>query len=307
MTGQITPVACPAENNRRHTTHAPSPDFQGKLTQLKSFHRRAERPAPPPRTANPAAADRHGLTRLDSLLTQKGLAPSRTSAQRMILAGRVRIDGVTAHKAAHEVHDNALLEVTPDENDRFVSRGGLKLAGALQHTALAVLGMTCLDIGQSTGGFTDCLLQTGAQHVVGVDVGHSQLHPRLLSDQRVTAIEGINCRTLTADDLGTAFPANGFDFIVGDLSFISLTLILPHLPALLATNGNMLLLVKPQFEVGPENIGKGGIVRNPALYGGVEKKLRQCAHDHKLTVRSWLNSPITGGDGNHEFFIWLSK
>jgi 23S rRNA (cytidine1920-2'-O)/16S rRNA (cytidine1409-2'-O)-methyltransferase len=225
----------------------------------------------------------------------------------MILAGRVRVDGVTALKSAHEVHRDVLLEITPDQNDRFVSRGGLKLAGALQQIIFNIDGMNCLDVGQSTGGFTDCLLQAGAQFVVGVDVGHGQLHPRLASDQRVATIEGINCRTLTADDLGANFPANGFDLIVGDLSFISLTLILPQLPALLASNGNMLLLVKPQFEVGPENIGKGGIVRNPALYSGVEKELRQCAHNHKLTVKSWLSSSITGGDGNHEFFIWLSK
>lgn len=273
---------------------------------MKSFHRRAERPAPPPSPTAPLV-DRHGLTRLDSLLTQRGLAPSRTAAQRMILAGRVRVDGVTAHKAALEMHEQAQIEITPDEDDRFVSRGGLKLAGALSQTTIKIPDTLCLDIGQSTGGFTDCLLQAGAQHVVGVDVGHGQLHPRLIADQRVTAIEGVNCRSLTAAILAPAFPTKGFDVIVGDLSFISLTLVLPHLPVLLAPGGHLLLLVKPQFEVGASNVGKGGIVRNSALYGDVEKKFRQCAKDLGLSVRSWLSSPITGGDGNHEFFIWLNK
>ncbi len=223
----------------------------------------------------------------------------------MILAGRVKLDGVTVRKAAHETFAQALIEITADENDRFVSRGGLKLAGALKGTALNVGGMDCLDIGQSTGGFTDCLLQAGAQRVVGVDVGHGQLHARLASDRRVTALEGINCRALTAEALGSALPENGFDLIVGDLSFISLTLILPNLPALLRHNGSLLLLVKPQFEVGPENVGKGGIVRDPALYRRVEAKLRENARNLGLTVAAWLDSPITGGDGNREFFIWL--
>ena len=245
--------------------------------------------------------------RLDSLLTQKGLAPSRTAAQRMIQAGRVLLDGNPALKAALEVTADARVEVVADADDRFVSRGGLKLAGALAATGLPVVGKTCLDIGQSTGGFTDCLLQAGARHVVGVDVGHGQLHPRLADDPRVRALEGINCRTLSAAVLGPAFPASGFDLIVGDLSFISLTLILPNLPALLADGGHLLLLVKPQFEVGAGKVGKGGIVRDAALYGDVERKLRQCARDNGLVVRGWLDSPITGGDGNREFFIWLNK
>jgi 23S rRNA (cytidine1920-2'-O)/16S rRNA (cytidine1409-2'-O)-methyltransferase len=274
---------------------------------LKSFHRRAQRPAPSPPPDDKPTVDRHGLIRLDSLLTQKGLAPSRTAAQRMIQAGRVRLDGLPALKAALEVSDDARPEVIADVDDRFVSRGGLKLAGALGQTALDVRGMTCLDIGQSTGGFTDCLLQAGAQHVVGVDVGHGQLHPQLAADRRVTAIEGTNCRTLTAATLGPAFPEKGFDLIVGDLSFISLTLILPNLPPMLANGGHLLLLVKPQFEVGAGKVGKGGIVRNNALFGEVESKLRQCARDNGLVVRDWLDSPIAGGDGNREFFIWLNK
>ena len=141
----------------------------------------------------------------------------------------------------------------------------------------------------------------------GVDVGHDQLHSQLRDHPAVTAIEGINCRALTAADLGDAIPAGGFDLIVGDVSFISLTLILPQLPPLLAAHGDLLMLVKPQFEVGPGNLSKGGIVRDPARYGEVEQKLRNSAQNLGLTVKAWLDSPITGGDGNREFFIWLNK
>ena len=224
----------------------------------------------------------------------------------MIAAGRVAAPGGIVTRAALELPRETPLTVTADLDDRFVSRGGVKLAGALAITGLDVAGRHCLDVGQSTGGFTDCLLQADARQVVGVDVGHGQLHPRLLADSRVTAFEGINCRALVAADLGDALPANGFDLIVGDLSFISLTLILPQLPPLQAAHGGLLLLVKPQFEVGPGNIGKGGIVRDPTLHDEVEGKLRQCAASLGLTVRAWFASPITGGDGNREFFIWLN-
>ncbi len=133
------------------------------------------------------------------------------------------------------------------------------------------------------------------------------MRAQLRCDPAVTAIEGINCRALTRADLGKAFPSGGFDLIVGDVSFISLTLVLPQLPPLLADDGDLLLLVKPQFEVGPGNVGKGGIVRDPSLYQEVETRLRKCAATLGLTVRGWLDSPIAGGDGNREFFIWLKK
>ena len=271
---------------------------------MNSFHARQTKPrlSPPPAHKQPA-----GVARVDVLLVQRGLAASRTMAQRLIESGRVACDGGVVARASLELPPEAVLTVTDDDSDRYVSRGGLKLAGALAQTGIAVAGKTCLDVGQSTGGFTDCLLQAGAAHVVGIDVGHGQLHPRLRHDQRVTASEGINARALTAADLGPAFPAGGFDLIVGDLSFISLTLVLPQLPALLAAHGDLLLLVKPQFEVGPDNIGKGGIVRDPALYIEVETKLRHCAASLGLTVRAWFDSTITGGDGNREFFIWLNK
>ena len=277
---------------------------------MNSFHARQggrpqqakadEKPAKPP-------VDRHGLLRADALLVQQGRVTSRTQAQRLILEGRVLLDGKAIAKPSLELPSDTALTVTADDSDRYVSRGGLKLAGALAHTGLDVHDKTCLDIGQSTGGFTDCLLQAGATKVVGVDVGHGQLHARLKNDVRVTALEGINCRALTAADLGEALPAGGFDLIVGDVSFISMALVLPQLPALLATNGNLLLLIKPQFEVGPDNIGKGGIVREPALYREVEARFLEIARKLGLTAKAWLDSPITGGDGNREFFIWLNQ
>lgn len=271
---------------------------------MNSFHARQKKPRPPrePSYERPA-----GVVRADALLVAQKLAPSRTAAQWLIKEGRVSWAGGLISKPALDLPEGTVLTVAPDPEADYVSRGGVKLAGALAACGLTVDGKTCLDVGQSTGGFTDCLLQAGARHVVGVDVGHGQLHGKLRADPRVTALEGINCRALAAADLDTALPAAGFELIVGDVSFISLTLILPQLPALLAKDGDLLLLVKPQFEVGPEHIGKGGIVRDPALYHQVERKLRDCARDLGLTVKAWLDSPITGGDGNREFFIWLNK
>ncbi len=225
------------------------------------------------------------MARADQLLVESGLAASRTAAQRLIAAGRVSWPGGIVKKPALDLPSETTLTVQDDPEDRFVSRGGLKLAGALAATGILVSTKRCLDVGQSTGGFSDCLLQAGAGHVVGVDVGHGQLSRRLFGEARLTALEGINCRNLTAADLGEHFPAEGFDLIVGDVSFISMTLILPQLPALLAADGDILVLVKPQFEVGPENIGKGGIVRAPALYGEVENKLRKTAQNLGLTVK----------------------
>ncbi len=274
---------------------------------MNSFHRRSSRPATPPDANAERTIERHGMSRLDSLLVSRGLAPSRTAAQRMIAAGRVSLNGAPLLKPAHELAPDSPLHIAPDDNDRFASRGGLKLAGALAKTGVAVTGKNCLDVGQSTGGFTDCLLQAGAQQVVGVDVGHGQLATKLKADPRVVALEGINCRALSAEDLGAALPTGGFDLIVGDVSFISMTLILPQLPVLLAEQGDLLLLIKPQFEVGPANIGKGGIVRNPACYRELEAKYLEFARNIGLTVSGWFDSPITGGDGNREFFIWLKK
>ncbi len=284
---------------------------------MKSFHRRTSRPAPPPAAAAVSAAAAHpGSLRADQLLVERGLAPSRTTAQRLIEAGRVIGAAGPVAKPSTLVYREDPLAVLPagDENeDRYVSRGGLKLAGALAHTGVDVRGRRCLDVGQSTGGFTDCLLQAGAAHVVGVDVGHDQLHPKFAADPRVEHYEGINARTLGSHDGENSAPVTRwrnerFDIIVADVSFISLTLIVPQLPPLLAADGDMILLVKPQFEVGPGGVGKGGIVRNPALYGEVEAKLRHCCGENRLRVLDWFASPITGTgvgntSGNHEFFI----
>jgi 23S rRNA (cytidine1920-2'-O)/16S rRNA (cytidine1409-2'-O)-methyltransferase len=274
---------------------------------MKSFHRRSARPAPPPPSHDTAPADRGGQVRIDTLLVERGYAPSRTTAQRMIAAGRVSADGEPVRKASLEVPTNVALAVEPADDDRYVSRGGLKLAGALAHTGLDVHDMSCLDVGQSTGGFTDCLLQAGATHVTGIEVGHDQLHPRLLHDPRVRCREGINARTLTALDVGETRPEAGFDLIVCDASFISLTLLMPCWPALLAPHGHIIALVKPQFEVGPGGLGKGGIVTDPARYAEVERKVRACAEACDLTVHDYFDSPITGGDGNREFFIHMVR
>ncbi|MDR0702594.1 MAG: TlyA family RNA methyltransferase [Azoarcus sp.] len=270
---------------------------------MNSFHARQAKPRPAP---GPRIKRDVGMSRADVLLVRQGLAASRTEAQGFIRAGRVAWAGGVVSKSAQEFPAGTKLTLAASDENSYVSRGGLKLAGALRESGLPVAGRVCLDVGQSTGGFSDCLLQAGAARVVGVDVGHGQLHPRLAEDARVIAFEGINCRTLTAADLGAAMPRAGFDLIVADLSFISLTLVLPRLPVLLGARGEMLLLVKPQFEVGPGGIGKGGIVCDPALYDDVERRLRACAHALRLKVRGWFDSPIAGGDGNREFFIWAS-
>lgn len=263
--------------------------------------------------------------RADQLLVDRGLAVSRSQAARLIAGGlRWRLRAGEAWRAVAKngdaVPDGAELELADAAEARYVSRGGLKLEGALDATALDVRGRLCLDVGQSTGGFTDCLLQRGAAHVVGVDVGHGQLHERLRADARVTAVERVNARTLNAPELMTACPGGTgagtrfgseegllFDLIVGDLSFISLTLVLPALAPLLAPAGDLLMLVKPQFELQPAQIGKGGIVRDPALYAVVEERLRTACEGAGLRVLKWLDSPIAGGDGNREFFVHAAR
>lgn len=262
---------------------------------MNSFHARTTRLAKKPAVR----VVTHAGTRVDALLVQRGLAPSRTTAQRLIEAGRVSVDGEIILKPAQLLPENAVLSIAPAADAEYVSRGGLKLAGALLHTGIDVHGRDCLDIGQSTGGFTDCLLQHGAAKVVGIDVGHGQLHPTLAADARVESHEHVNARHLEK----SALAGRHFDLIVGDVSFISLTLILPQLPPLLTKLGDLLLLVKPQFEVGPEHVGKGGIVTDASLYPAVRDKLTACCTNHHLTVLDWFDSPITGTDGNREFFI----
>jgi 23S rRNA (cytidine1920-2'-O)/16S rRNA (cytidine1409-2'-O)-methyltransferase len=240
--------------------------------------------------------------RADQLLVERGMAPTRSAAQRLIATGAVRWRAPAGwrvpSKAGEDLPNSAELEITDDAELRFVSRGGLKLDGALARLGLEVAGMTCLDLGQSTGGFTDALLQRGATRVVGVDVGHGQLHPRLAADARVTALEGVNARHLEAAQL----PVARFDLIVGDLSFISLTLVLPALMPLLG-DGHLLLLVKPQFELQPIDIGSGGQVKTQAAYGHAEKRLRKACATHGLEVLDWFDSATPGGEGAREFFL----
>ena len=249
-----------------------------------------------------------GRMRADQLLVDRGLAASRSQAQRLIASGVSWRSGAAAAwqrvaKNGEELPAWAELQVQDDAESRYVSRGGLKLQGALQASGWSVVGLRCLDVGQSTGGFTDCLLQQGASQVVGVDVGHGQLHERLRSDPRVVCVEHCNARTLVPGDERLPRGATGFDLIVGDVSFISLTLILPVLVPLLQASGHLLMLVKPQFELQPADIGKGGLVRDPALYARVETRVRQACTELGLIVDGYWASVITGGDGNREFWL----
>jgi len=251
--------------------------------------------------------------RIDQLLVQRGLASTRSQAQRLIAAGvRWKTDGEWRRVAKNgdEVSDDAQVDLLDGAEARFVSRGGLKLDGALQHLGLSVDGLRCLDLGQSTGGFTDCLLQRGAAHVVGVDVGYGQLSASLRDDPRVTCIERVNARHLSVDSLRPetdppedAAAYENFDLVVGDLAFISQTLVLPAAVPLLKPGGHVLMLVKPQFELQPGQVGKGGIVTDEAMFGLVERRVRDAHAALGLRVEAYFVSSIHGGDGNQEFFI----
>ncbi len=249
--------------------------------------------------------------RVDQLLVERGLAASRSQAQRLIASGVQWRVGASAWrrvaKNGDELPAAAELLVLDEAEARYVSRGGLKLEGALNAAGWDVAGWRCLDVGQSTGGFTDCLLQRGAAQVVGLDVGHGQLHARLRSDPRVVCIEGLNARELQPADPRLPDVAQGFDLVVGDVSFISLTLVLPGVVPLLQAGGRLLMLVKPQFELQPGQIGKGGIVRDAALYAQVEQRIREACAALGLQVQAWQDSAIEGGDGNREFFVQATR
>ncbi len=251
------------------------------------------------------------MERIDRLLVDQGVVISRTQAQRLIAEGRVRVwfsgSWESPGKPSQKYPSCVEVKVEFDASDRFVSRGGLKLAGALEIAGLDINGLTVLDVGQSTGGFTDCVLQAGADKVVGVEVGHDQLVQSLRGDSRVVCLEGVNARSLPDNMLLEHISSNGFDLAVMDVSFISQTKILPSLVPVLREGGHLLSLVKPQFEVGPSGLGKGGIVRNEKLYPKVQRDISTLCESLGLNVKAWFDSPIKGGDGNREFFIWAIK
>jgi len=241
-------------------------------------------------------------TRLDQLLVERGLVPSRERARALILAGDVLVGGHPVTKAGTAIGTEAEIVLrTPDHP--WVSRGGLKLVHALDTFGINPQGVLALDIGASTGGFTDVLLQRGAARVVALDVGHNQLDWKIRSDPRVTVIEGANARNLTPADLPAE--ARTFGIITIDVSFISLKHILPVLPPLLAPDGHVVALVKPQFEAGREDVGKGGIVRDEAVHARVVADVIAAARALGLTDAGLVPSPITGAEGNVEFLLHL--
>lgn len=234
--------------------------------------------------------------RLDKLLVERGLVETRAKAQALILAGQVFSNEQRLEKAGQLVAVEAPLLVK--ETMPFVSRGGLKLAAALDHFGVNVTGKICLDIGASTGGFTDCLLQRGAARVVAVDVGHGQLDWKLRQDARVEVREQINARYLQPADF-----SERFDLVVGDVSFISLRKILPVMPPLVQPPALVITLIKPQFEVGREEVGRGGIVRDEAAQQRVVGEIVEFAASIGLRSRGVIDSPILGADGNREFLV----
>jgi 23S rRNA (cytidine1920-2'-O)/16S rRNA (cytidine1409-2'-O)-methyltransferase len=242
-------------------------------------------------------------TRLDLLLVARGLAATRERARALILAGDVRVDGRPITKAGTGVAEDAQLELrTPDHP--WVGRGGLKLAHALKVFGLDVRGKRALDIGASTGGFTDVLLAAGAVQVVALDVGENQLDWRLRSDPRVICLEGVNARYLTPDLLPA--DARRFDLVTADVSFISLRHILPVVPPLLAPGGRVIVLVKPQFEAGRHEVAAGGIVRDAAVQQRAVDAVAEAALQVGLTRLALEPSPVTGAEGNREFLMLLA-
>jgi 23S rRNA (cytidine1920-2'-O)/16S rRNA (cytidine1409-2'-O)-methyltransferase len=238
--------------------------------------------------------------RIDKLLVDRGLAETRQKAQALVLAGQVLADNQRIDKAGQKVDLNSELRIK-GEQLRYVSRAGLKLEAALSSFKIDPGDKICLDVGASTGGFTDCLLQHGARHVVALDVGHSQLAWRLRQDSRVEVRERVNARFISPSD----FPSS-FDLITVDVSFISLTKILPSLTPLIGPVGDLVVLIKPQFEVGKGEVGKGGIVTDPKKHTRVIKEITSFAESIGLIQKGLIESPITGADGNREFLAHFS-
>src|SRR5215210_67060 len=236
--------------------------------------------------------------RIDKLLVERGLAPSRTKAQALVMAGVVLVGEQRVEKPSESFDPQAEIRIKGegDAAARYVGRGALKLEAALSTFRLDVNGLYCLDVGASTGGFTDCLLQHGARRIVALDVGHNQIAWRLRTDGRVEVREGVNARHLSPADFGERF-----DLVVVDVSFISATKVLPAVAPLLEEGGRVVVLIKPQFEVGKGEVGKGGVVRDPAQHARVVEEVNAHARALGLTVLGITDSPITGADGNKEF------
>jgi len=251
------------------------------------------------------------MQRLDLLMVEKGLVRSRTQAQHLINNQKVEVyeqgDWKIIKKPGHRIDPNTQLRIAPDANTQYVSRGALKLLKALQHLELNLAGKTAIDVGQSTGGFTDCLLQHGIEKVIGIEVGRNQLAEALRDDSRVVCYEGINARNLSSEALLQHTSGSGFDLAVMDVSFISQTKILPSLSPLIRMGGYLISLVKPQFEVGKAGVGRGGIVRDETLYPEVRKQVCDSCEAQNLQVVDYFESPIKGGDGNREFLLIAQK
>lgn len=243
-------------------------------------------------------------TRIDKVLVDRGLAETRAKAQALIMAGVVLVDEQRVEKSSELVPTNAHIRLKGEDNpaSRYVGRGGLKLEAALREFGLDVNEWRCLDIGASTGGFTDCLLQHGAKHVTAVDVGHNQMDWRLRTDSRVDVREGVNARYLKPDDFTSLF-----ELAVVDVSFISATKIMPAVVSLLQDDGKLIVLIKPQFEVGRGEVGKGGIVREPEKHARVIEEVNAAARSLGLPVQKVIESPIRGADGNVEFLALYER
>jgi 23S rRNA (cytidine1920-2'-O)/16S rRNA (cytidine1409-2'-O)-methyltransferase len=241
--------------------------------------------------------------RIDKLLVELGLADSRAKAQALVMAGVVLVNEMRVEKPSQEFLKDARIRVKGQTAEsKYVGRGGLKLERALEYFQIRPIEYVCLDIGASTGGFTDCLLQNGAGKVVAVDVGTNQLVWKLRSDPRVEVRENVNARYLTPEEF-----AEKFDLIVMDVSFISATKIFPVLPALLKRDGKIITLIKPQFEVGRGEVGKGGIVRETEKHEKVINEVNKAAEDFGLKAKEVIDSPILGADGNKEFLALYEK
>ncbi len=239
--------------------------------------------------------------RLDLLVVERGLAKSRETAQTLIMSGNILVNDQPMDKPGMQLAEDARI-VSRKPDMPYVSRGGVKLAHAISEIGIDVRGMMCLDVGASTGGFTDCLLQSGAAHVYAVDVGYGQLDWRLRQDERVTVVERTNIRYVTSETLPT-----DFDLITIDVSFISLKIVIPVIDPFLKPDGHILALVKPQFEVGREQVGKGGVVRDENLHEAIIAELKSYFEEFGLVSEIVIPSPILGPKGNREFLMYLGR